>query len=190
VAKDPIGFGGGQGNLYAYVGSDPLNHVDPTGLKDYSREEVNEILRDYRRQIDTSTRQELFVIMWLRHGACKTDDYYCDEPSEAPGDFNLPDTFDVNGKIMGSAQFGNYIAGYGAGYWGDPVVYGIVRIAGSGFGISSVIKKHDPFTWDQLIFLGDNTDSVLHIDMGYAAGLGARARNLKRDAKRILGGKR
>ncbi len=32
TAKDPIGFGGGDTNLYAYVGSDPINAVDPSGL--------------------------------------------------------------------------------------------------------------------------------------------------------------
>ncbi len=29
--KDPLGFGGGQANLYAYVGNDPINAVDPDG---------------------------------------------------------------------------------------------------------------------------------------------------------------
>ena len=32
TAKDPIGFGGGDGNLYGYVMSDPLNRFDPMGL--------------------------------------------------------------------------------------------------------------------------------------------------------------
>jgi RHS repeat-associated protein len=32
MAKDPLGFAGGQANLYAYVNSDPLNRVDPSGL--------------------------------------------------------------------------------------------------------------------------------------------------------------
>ncbi|MCT4554445.1 MAG: RHS repeat-associated core domain-containing protein [Pelagimonas sp.] len=32
IQRDPIGFGGGDANLYAYVGNDPQNFVDPTGL--------------------------------------------------------------------------------------------------------------------------------------------------------------
>lgn len=33
TAKDPIGFGGGDANLYAYAGDDPVNHTDPSGLQ-------------------------------------------------------------------------------------------------------------------------------------------------------------
>lgn len=32
TAKDPIGFAGGNTNLHAYVGGDPVNRNDPTGL--------------------------------------------------------------------------------------------------------------------------------------------------------------
>jgi RHS repeat-associated protein len=32
-AKDPLGFTGGDSNLYLYVGGDPVNRIDPTGLK-------------------------------------------------------------------------------------------------------------------------------------------------------------
>lgn len=32
TAKDPIGFLGGDSNLYAYVGNDPVNATDPSGL--------------------------------------------------------------------------------------------------------------------------------------------------------------
>jgi RHS repeat-associated protein len=31
TAKDPIGFAGGDANLYAYVGNDPVNRLDPRG---------------------------------------------------------------------------------------------------------------------------------------------------------------
>jgi RHS repeat-associated protein len=32
VSEDPIGFAGGQSNLYGYVGGNPLNSTDPSGL--------------------------------------------------------------------------------------------------------------------------------------------------------------
>ena len=32
ISKDPIGFGGGDVNLYRYVGNNPVNWVDPEGL--------------------------------------------------------------------------------------------------------------------------------------------------------------
>lgn len=31
MQKDPIGFGGGDTNLYRYVGNDPVNYIDRTG---------------------------------------------------------------------------------------------------------------------------------------------------------------
>ena len=34
TAKDPIGFGGGDTNWYAYVGNEPVGRVDPSGLID------------------------------------------------------------------------------------------------------------------------------------------------------------
>lgn len=32
ISKDPIRFGGGSPNLYVYVGNDPVNFLDPSGL--------------------------------------------------------------------------------------------------------------------------------------------------------------
>lgn len=36
MSKDPIGFGGGDTSLYAYVSGDPINRKDPTGLREES----------------------------------------------------------------------------------------------------------------------------------------------------------
>jgi RHS repeat-associated protein len=33
ISKDPIGFDGGQANLFVYVGNDPVNTSDPSGLE-------------------------------------------------------------------------------------------------------------------------------------------------------------
>jgi hypothetical protein len=36
LEEDPIGFEGGDANLYRFVGNDPTNFTDPSGLKEYS----------------------------------------------------------------------------------------------------------------------------------------------------------
>ena len=38
ISEDPIGFGGGDINLYGYVRNNPLNFTDPMGLDDADRE--------------------------------------------------------------------------------------------------------------------------------------------------------
>jgi RHS repeat-associated protein len=53
TARDPIGFAGGDTNLYGYVFSDPVNFVDLLGLEieivggpDYSTDDVSDRIKD------------------------------------------------------------------------------------------------------------------------------------------------
>ncbi len=58
TAKDPIGFEGGDGNLYGYVGGDSINRLDPMGLSwfedllkplVYSPPDPSKLLQDYEK---------------------------------------------------------------------------------------------------------------------------------------------
>jgi uncharacterized protein RhaS with RHS repeats len=54
MQKDPIRFGGGDENLYRYVGNDPVRSVDPSGLQKADRaktaEAIHKLLLAYHEQ--------------------------------------------------------------------------------------------------------------------------------------------
>ncbi len=99
LTKDPIGFGGGSANLYQYVGNNPVNFTDPSGLELFDEEQTRFIIRnavlDYA---ETGDEKALFMAV-DRH----TGEY----------DFKYSGhTFVVNGIEIQGDEFGNYLAGY------------------------------------------------------------------------------
>jgi hypothetical protein len=109
MSRDPILFAGGLANLYDYVGGDPVNWVDPTGLRDYSEAETRAILEagvaEYR---DGGSGNPLVdVEQLLRAGANHSYGGKCDF-----GINQRQDTFTIDGNTLGSFEFGNYAAGY------------------------------------------------------------------------------
>lgn len=53
LQRDPIGFGGGDTNLYGYAINDPINFVDPDGLNARDIEIINQVFNNY---VNTANR--------------------------------------------------------------------------------------------------------------------------------------
>ncbi len=140
TAKDPIRFRGGDGNLYGYVGSDPVGFIDPTGLRAYSHCETREFLDRARESVEGWDRVQRMI---ENHRALGPFDFKYTEPNS---------TFELGAETFTAPQFGNFIAGYAGEYmgWGG---YSAVRLAGIYF------DYHDEASnWD--------LDSKEHIDAG------------------------
>lgn len=60
VSKDPIGFNGGSSNLYNYVNGDPINFIDPSGLKlNFQDSQSERLFYQLRNNADAEARQML-----------------------------------------------------------------------------------------------------------------------------------
>lgn len=55
TSKDPILFNGGDANLYGYVLGDPINFVDPSGLKINFKDKASEIVFNALRNSSSLT---------------------------------------------------------------------------------------------------------------------------------------
>ncbi len=65
LSRDPIGFAGGDSNVYAYVLNDPVNHSDPTGLYRYADDKVGRVtnprMDGFLRCLDRCTGKEQVI---------------------------------------------------------------------------------------------------------------------------------
>ncbi|MBA3241725.1 MAG: Ig-like domain-containing protein [Acidobacteria bacterium] len=63
ISEDPIGFAGGDENLYAYVGNDPVNHTDPSGLSAWKKlikifTQRGELIESFRKPLSRDAKLE------------------------------------------------------------------------------------------------------------------------------------
>ncbi len=156
LTPDPIGLAGGL-NMYGYAGQNPINYIDPWGLRDYSCIETLRI-------IEEAGDQNLFEAAWNHSGGGKYDYKYR----------QTDDTFDIGGRVLGADEFGNYLAGYVGFRAGGMLGYNGVRAGGVFYdfkdnlrfdilGMFTDPRPKSDFDWDE--------DSKEQINAGAIRGL-------------------
>jgi RHS repeat-associated protein len=106
TAKDPIGWRGQQSNFYAYVGNDPVNTLDPSGLREYSTAETHAMLVEAIATYQNQSSPMAFASALGNNSMFRSGRY----------DFRFrkpQDTFSVEGLgQLTPEEFGNYFAGF------------------------------------------------------------------------------
>jgi len=96
MAKDPIDFSGGDLNLFGYVGNNPINRIDPLGLRSLTDSEKN-YLTPYISQRDLNNadvhvgEMPWYAPEWAA-GITRGNDIYIRDPNQTfntPGDMGL-----------------------------------------------------------------------------------------------------
>ena len=159
LSNDPIGIAGGL-NQYVFVGNNPVNRRDPLGLCNPAGVRMQQI----RAFIDT-VDHAWWAPEWLLETAGAIALH---GGPWAPFDLmtNARDqTWNVNGQYMTSPQFGNYLAGYYAGYADSLGILTGVYAGGIGYAFLGNAFSKGPY--GESVF---DEQSVPFIAAGFIAG--------------------
>ncbi len=170
ITPDPIRESGGV-NLYRFCGNDPVNLIDPLGLSEEKCRNGDQILGNIRRLFDAGqflpsmlvpgvyprANYEILIMMALHSGPWALYDF------KSQDDYS---DFSVDGSPMSLEEFGNFVAGYSAGYGNTPGLYVGVRLGGIAYA-NLFRPREEPW---------DDSDSVPAINAGFDAGRRARKR--------------
>ena len=114
LSEDPIQFKSGN-NFSSYVHNNPINFIDPFGLRDYNEQETMQLFLQPAYRDATAG---FFNGLWnVRNHSTGGGDF------DFAHNEHASDTFTRCGVKMSAGDFGNYIAGFQAGAW-DNAYYG------------------------------------------------------------------
>ncbi len=153
LSRDPIGEAGGI-NLYAYVGNNPSNLVDPLGLRDYSAVETRKILDAIKADASAGPYSGFFNML-ANHTTAPYSIWvgYADFKAR---DKEGKDTYCVNGRPYRSDEFGNFAAGYAGEYYAGGFGVFLVEVGGIGYDFIDTSRPN----WNRLDFDADSRADI------------------------------
>jgi RHS repeat-associated protein len=162
MSKDPIGFAGGDANLFRYVGNNPLGYTDPSGLCRGGIEAASpqtksgwipteRDIAEINRYIDaerTKKRDNISFLFDFLLGEGTTNRNYLpydqetNEMRQSPGAAKLRDEFYVGGGVdINGGSAGEY--GTARAAWESPPWGSTIDAQVGGFGGAQVINNGD-----------------------------------------------